>query len=203
MNIDFSTLSGKEIYGAMIQTIVPRPVAWVLSDNGDKTLNLAPFSYFNGVSSKPPTLSLSIGHKRAGEKKDTWRNIDERSRFVVHIAGVDHAQLVSATSEALEFRDSEVTKQSIELIDEDGFALPRIKDAQIAFDCEKYQIIEIGDAPQGLVIGKINRVYVDDAITQRTEGGFKVDALTLNPLSRLGGDDYAQLGEILTIPRPY
>lgn len=203
MNLDFSNLSGKEIYGAMIQTIVPRPVAWVLSDNGDDTLNLAPFSYFNGVSSKPPTLSLSIGHKRAGVKKDTWRNIEERGRFVVHIAGVDHAQLVSATSEALEFGDSEVTRQQIELTNEEGFNLPRIKDSQIAFDCEKYQIIEIGDAPQGLVIGKINRVYVADAVSEKTEGGFKIDALALNPLARLGGDDYAQLGETLTIPRPY
>jgi len=203
MNINFANLSGAEIYGAMIQTIVPRPVAWVLSDNGDDTLNLAPFSYFNGVSSKPPTLSISIGRKRDRSRKDTWKNIEERSRFVVHIAGVDHAQQVSATSEPLPFGESEAAKHGVELVEEPGFQLPRIKDAPIAFDCERYQIIEIGDAPQGLVIGKIDRVYVDDAIGRMTEDGLEVDALALNPLSRLGGDDYAQLGEALTIPRPY
>ena len=203
MIIDFANLSGKEAYGAMIQTIVPRPVAWILSDNGDDTLNLAPFSYFNGVSSKPPTLSVSIGRKGDRSKKDTWRNIEERGRFVVHIAGVDHAHLVSATSEPLPFGESETTRHGIELLAEEGFGLPRIKDAQIAFDCERYQIIEIGDAPQGLVIGQIKRVYVDDEIAEMTGGGLKVDALELNPLARLGGDDYAQLGETLTIPRPF
>jgi len=203
MNINFAELSGKEIYGAMIQTIVPRPVAWVLSDNGDETVNLAPFSYFNGVSSRPPTLSISIGRKSDRSKKDTWRNIEERSRFVVHIAGVDHAQLVSATSEPLAFGDSEATRHGVELVEEEGFQLPRIKAAPIAFDCDAYQIVEIGDAPQGLVIGKINRIHIDDAIAAMTESGLKVDAAGLNPLARLGGDDYAQLGETLTIPRPF
>ncbi len=203
MNIDFAPLSGKEIYGAMIQTIVPRPVAWVLTDNGDDTLNLAPFSYFNGVSSKPPTLSISIGRKRDGSKKDTWRNIEERGRFVVHIAGVGHAGLVSATSEALEFGESEAVKHAIELVEESGFSLPRIKDAPIAFDCGRCEIFEIGDAPQGLVIGRIDRAFLDDAIASHTDRGLEVDALALNPLARLGGDDYGRLGETFTIPRPY
>lgn len=203
MTLDFSTLTGAQIYGAMIQTIVPRPIAWVLSDNGDGTLNLAPFSFFNGVSSKPPTLSISIGRKRDRSKKDTWRNIEERRHFVVHLTQVHQAQLMSATSEPLEFGDSEVVKHGVELVEEPGFHLPRIKGAQIAFDCENYRIVEIGDAPQGLVIGKINQAYIDDAIAEQTDEGLKVDALKLNPLARLGGDDYATLDEILTIPRPF
>jgi flavin reductase (DIM6/NTAB) family NADH-FMN oxidoreductase RutF len=203
MTLDFSKLSSAQIYGAMIQTIVPRPIAWVLSDNGDNTLNLAPFSFFNGVSSKPPTLSISIGRKRDRSKKDTWRNIEERGRFVVHIAQVDQAQQMSATSQPLDFGDSEATKHGIELVHEPGFHLPRIKAAQIAFDCENYQIVEIGDAPQGLVIGKINQAYIADAIAKQTDEGLQVDAMALNPLARLGGDDYATLGGTLTIPRPF
>ena len=203
MILDFSTLSGAQIYGAMIQTIVPRPIAWVLSDNGDDTLNLAPFSFFNGVSSKPPTLSISIGRKRDRSKKDTWRNIEERGRFVVHITQTHQARQMSATSEPLDFGESEVARHGVELVEEPGFQLPRIKNAQIAFDCENHQIVEIGDAPQGLVIGRINKAYLADAIAEQTDDGLKVDALALNPLARLGGDDYATLGETMTIPRPF
>ena len=97
MDLDLSTLDPKTIYQTMIQCIVPRPIAWVLTDNGDRSFNLAPFSYFNGVSSRPPIISISAGKKRDGSKKDTWKNIEERTLFVVHLAQTDHAPLVSAT----------------------------------------------------------------------------------------------------------
>ena len=85
MQIDPATLSKRDGYFLMVSAIVPRPIAWVLSEHADGRLNLAPFSYFNGVSSDPPLVMLSIGSKRDGLPKDTRANILERKQFVVHI----------------------------------------------------------------------------------------------------------------------
>lgn len=203
MDVDFQALSGPDTYRFMIDAIVPRPIAWVLSDNGLGTYNLAPFSYFNGVASRPPTLSISIGKKRDGSKKDTWRNIEERSHFVVHIADVQLAPAVSATSASLAFGDSEIQRNDIELSVDPVWPLPRVARAKIALWCERYRIVEIGDGPQGLIIGKINRAFVKDEIVDaRDDGTFRLIPGNLDPLARLGGDSYAGLGEVFEVPRP-
>ena len=106
MQINLDSLSPARAYHLMIQSIVPRPIAWVLSDNGDTTLNLAPFSYFNAVCSDPPVLMLSIGRKPDGSDKDTARNIVERSQFVVHIPHREMALEVTESSRPLPFGES-------------------------------------------------------------------------------------------------
>jgi len=203
MQIDLTSLAAKDVYGLMIQTIIPRPIAWVLSDNGNDSFNLAPFSYFNGVCSTPPTLSISVGRKRDRTRKDTWRNIEERSHFVVHIAQKGLAEMVSRTAASLEFGESEVTRNNIPLNSEPGWALPRVSSAPVAFLCQRYQIVEIGDGPQGLIIGRITNAFLAD---DRVAGGAlacpAINAKALDPLARLGGDDYAGLGEVFTVARP-
>lgn len=202
MRIELDHLSGKDVYGLMIQTIIPRPIAWVLSDNGNESFNLAPFSYFNGVTSKPPTLSLSIGRKRDRTKKDTWRNIEERGHFVVHIASVEMAAAVSATAASLESGESEVIENNLELTDEEGWSLPRLRAARIALLCQRHQIIEVGEGPQGLVIGEIKSAWLSDEIAGAGETIPSIDAKSLDPLARLGGNDYANLDQVFTVARP-
>ena len=75
MILSFEDLSPNEVYYTLIQSIVPRPIAWVLSENANLTHNLAPFSYFNGVSSNPPLVSISVGRRIDGSQKDTWHGI--------------------------------------------------------------------------------------------------------------------------------
>lgn len=204
MRIELDQLSGRDVYGLMIQTIVPRPIAWVLSDNGDQSYNLAPFSYFNGVTSRPPTLSISIGRKRDHSKKDTWKNIEERGNFVVHIASTEMAPPVAATAASLEFGASEVTENGLELTEENGWPLPRLASPRIALLCERYQIIEIGEAPQGLVIGEIKSAWISDQLSNGEKDSAipQIDTGTLDPLARLGGDDYAGITESFTVRRP-
>ena len=86
MYIDFGKMTAQQVYITMTQTIVPRPIAWVLSENPDQSLNLAPYSYFNAVCSDPPLLMISAGVKPDGATKDTRDNIRDRKEFVVHIA---------------------------------------------------------------------------------------------------------------------
>lgn len=187
----------------MIQCIVPRPIAWVLSDNGNQSYNLAPFSYFNGVSSKPPIISISIGKKGDGSKKDTWKNIEEREHFVVHLANTAQATLVSATAASLPFGESELSVNDLTTVQDSTWSLPRLEDAPIAMLCRHHQIVEVGDTPQALVLGRIEQLYIADAITKESSTAApSIDSARLDPLARLGGDDYAKVGASFTVERP-
>lgn len=191
--INASDCSSKQMYHLMTQLIIPRPIAWVLTQNTNQTLNLAPFSYFNGISSDPPLLMLSVGKKTDGQKKDTWMNIDNSGQFVVHIASTDLIKPVSETSEALDYGQSEIEKNNIRTTPVENWPLPRIESAKAAFLCTKYKIIEIGSKPQALILGEIKSIWLDDAILEIKDEHFLVDAASLNPLSRLGKDQYGSI----------
>ncbi|MCB0031993.1 MAG: flavin reductase family protein, partial [Anaerolineales bacterium] len=199
-------LSPNQVYYTFIQSIVPRPVAWVLSDNGAEAperWNLAPFSYFNGVSSNPPIVSLSIGRKPDGSIKDTALNIQERSHFVIHIPHAEQSRDVTSSAGVLAHGESELSLLNQDLIQDPGQAMPRLQSARVAFYCRRYQIIQIGNTPQNLILGLVDALYLDDSIaSQDPAGRLTVDIRQLNPLSRLGGNDYGLLGSIETVKRP-
>jgi flavin reductase (DIM6/NTAB) family NADH-FMN oxidoreductase RutF len=203
MLIDCKKYPTDQLYFLMIQLVIPRPIAWVLSDNGNRSYNLAPFSFFNAITSNPPILMLSVGHKDETTRKDTWINISERNNFVVHIPSGDQVHDVSNSSVILPHGVSEIDKFHIPLEKVEGWVLPRVKGAKIAFLCEKYAIHEIGDDPQALILGKINGIVVDDdAVSQVSSGRMMIDPAKINPLARLGGNHYSLLGEVLTVQRP-
>ncbi|KFI12388.1 flavin reductase family protein [Vibrio coralliilyticus] len=202
MNIDASTLAPTQIYHLMTQTVIPRPIAWVLTESGEADYNLAPFSYFTPVSSNPPLLMFSVGKKPTGEIKDTTRNVLETGRMVVHIANADLAEQVTQTSATLPHGESEVALAALELIDFEGFELPRIKDCPIAFGCKLFEVKEIGETPQSLIFGQIEDIYIAPEVIGDNQERLVVEALKVNPLSRLGGSQYANLDQTFTVARP-
>jgi flavin reductase (DIM6/NTAB) family NADH-FMN oxidoreductase RutF len=203
MILNLSTLSPNRTYFTLIQAVVPRPIAWVLSQHADGELNLAPFSYFNLVCSDPPLLMLSIGKKRDGSIKDTRRNIIERNHFVVHVPHAGQVEQVNESSRELAENDSEVEALQMATVPFGDFALPRLRECRIALACRRFQVTEIGPQGQALILGLIESAYLDDAIVQQNEkGGLSIDASKLDPLSRLGGDEYGELGRVFSLPRP-
>lgn len=202
MVIDFQQLSSKQAYFAMTQAIIPRPIAWVLSDNGDETYNLAPFSYFNGVTGSPPLLSISVGRKPDGPRKDTWVNIAERDDFVVHIPDRAHAEAMVASSATLPHGESELSMLGLETAAQAGQRLPRVIGPRVAMFCTRHQIIEVGDGPQALILGRITAMYVDDQAAGHEGDRIIIDPKAVDPVARLGGQDYVAFGEPFTVPRP-
>lgn len=202
MDINFSELSSNQAYFTMTQTILPRPVAWVLSEHENGKYNLAPFSYFTAVCSDPPLLMISVGHKPDGELKDTYRNILERKNFVVHLAHSGQAQQVTRTAKTLPQGESEVEDAELNLLPFANAPLPRVEGARIAMDCELYDVQEIGNKPQYLIFGRVRNLFIDDvAVAVDAKGRMKVDAKKIDPLGRLGGAEYVTFGDILSIPR--
>ena len=202
MLINSSDHSPEKIYALLVQTVVPRPIAWVLSDNGNDSYNLAPFSFFNAVASNPPVVMISMGWKDEDNKKDTWINIDCRNHFVVHVPSATSAGNVVASSASLAHDESEIKKLKLSLKKEEGWPLPRLAEGKVAFYCTKFAIHEIGPDPQALILGEIKKIWVDDTILTEYKGRWSINYDLLNPLARLGGPFYSLLGDKITIPRP-
>lgn len=202
MDINLSTLAPTQIYHLMTQTVIPRPIAWVLTESDDENYNLAPFSYFTPVSSNPPLLMFSVGKKPTGEVKDTTRNVLEMGRMVVHIAHEDQANEVTQTAATLPHGESEVSASELSLLDFEGFEMPRVEGCPIAFGCKLYEVKEIGETPQSLIFAEIEQVYIDPKVIGERSDRLVVEALKVNPLSRLGGSQYATLDNVFSVARP-
>ena len=203
MIIDISEMSPPDAYFTMTQSVIPRPICWALSVNQDSSYNLAPFSYFNAVASDPPMIMFSVGLQPDGGFKDTLTNIKARPDFVVNIASVHQLPVLNQTSATLPYGDSEVDASQIELVEIEGFKLPRVADCKIALMCERYQIQTIGNRQQSLIFGEIKSIYVDDDCADITDKGrLKIYADKIQPLARLGAGEYVTFGEILEAKRP-
>jgi len=202
MLIDFKNLSANQAYFALIQSVIPRPIAWVLSDSSQGSFNLAPFSFFTGVCGDPPLIMLSIGHKPDGTRKDTWVNIDERHDFVIHIAPSSLASPLVASAKALPHGESELDASGLETLTVQGQRLPRVVGPKLVMFCTKHAIHEVGNQNQGLILGEIQAMYVDDEAGAMIGDRLVIDPTKIDPLSRLGGNEYATLGEVQTHMRP-
>ncbi len=203
MIIDFAGESTARIYSTMAQTIMPRPIAWVLSENSDKSYNLAPFSYFAPVCSDPPLVMLSISKKDDGSLKDTRANIMERSDFVIHIPSWEQLEPMNASAATLAAGVSEVDELGLALADFSGVRLPRLAESRVALACTLHEIKEIGNGPYAMILGRIHHVYIaDDAVTEGADNTLRISPARLNPVGRLGGPQYTKIGDIVTLARP-
>ena len=119
MLLDFSQLAPRDAYGWMISTILPRPIAWVSTVSPEGKTNLAPFSFFQGVTSNPPTLMFVPVNTRDGTKKDTVRNIEQVPEFVVNLVPFTLAGPMNNTSAMLPYGESEFETFGIGYLSED------------------------------------------------------------------------------------
>ncbi len=200
MEIDPKTLAHHKRYGLMISLIQPRPIAWVSTINAEGRPNLAPFSYFTGVSSKPCTVCFAPANNPGGAPKDTLANIEETKAFVVNIATEStDRKMVQSSAEyprgVSEFEEAGLTPAPCTIV-----RPPRVKESPVSLECELRQVVKISKGPGGgnLVIGEVVHIHIDDAIWK--DG--KVSHEDLKPLGRLEGNWYARVSDDYEIPRP-
>ncbi len=201
MHIDLSTLSPAQTYATMTQSIVPRPVAWILTENDTGTYNLAPFSYFNAISSSPAMAMFSVGVTADGDIKDTRYNLEKRAHAVIHIAHREMAEAMTASSASIEKDVSEVTQLGLETTNMPGSALPRLQDCRVAYAARLTDTKLINQ--QWIAFMELTSLYLDDAIVgEDAKGRLKVMADKLDPIGRLGGGEYLMAGDIVSFDRP-
>jgi flavin reductase (DIM6/NTAB) family NADH-FMN oxidoreductase RutF len=203
MEFDMGQLSPTGAYAMLIQAVVPRPVAWILSVNDDGSFNLAPFSFFNGISGSPPLVAVGVETRDGVTPKDTARNITARGVYTIHIAHRALASVLVATSRELPYGVSELAQAGLATVEFSGFAVPRLRAARVALGCELVQRVELPGAIHRLLIGRVARMHVDDdMLGHDAKGRPYIDVRKLDPLARLGREEYAALGEVFALPRP-
>ncbi len=190
MDIDPASLSPRDAYRLMISCIIPRPIAFVTTLSRDGVSNLAPFSFFNGVSSDPPVISIAVATKRDGSKKDTWRNIEETGEFVVNVVVPDLMDAVIVGAKELPHNVSELDLAGLRTLPSSTVKPPRLADSPIQMECRLLKIVEVEET--GLILGRVVRFHAKDEIL--VDG--RVDPRRLTFVGRLGDDLYCRVNDL-------
>lgn len=195
MLLDPGQVPGPEMYRFLISAVVPRPIAFVSTRAVDGKVNLAPFSYFNAISSTPPLIGISIVD-RPGDAKDTLLNIRATGEFVVNLVCEPMLAAMAKTAAdwprgTNEFEIAGLTPASSERV-----APPYVLESPLQLECRLHREIPLGNA--FLVVGEIVLARVSDEAL--TEG--RVDPMKLAPVGRLGGEFYSLMREVVKEPRP-
>jgi flavin reductase (DIM6/NTAB) family NADH-FMN oxidoreductase RutF len=192
MLLSTDDLSSKEIYKIVSNTIIPRPIAWISTSNNEVS-NIAPFSFFNALSSNPPTLIVSIGHKDNGTPKDTLKNLRETKKCVVSLIEDENFEKMHFSSTSLDENISEFDEfkiDSITLLKE----FPKVPaQVNIAYFCTLFKEIDLSAKTVPLIL-KIEDIYVNDKNIDQN-----LNILDFDPIARVG-KNYAKLSQKLEIP---
>lgn len=200
MELDPAALPPRERYGLMISIIQPRPIAWVSTVDEQGRPNLAPFSFFTGITAQPFTVCFAPVRNRKGEKKDTLLNVEAVRQFTVNVATESVAEAMVRTSAEYPRGVSEFEKAGLTPVPGTKVRPPRVKESPVALECELRDIVTVSEGPLGgsLVIGTVVHMHVDDALWK--DG--RVSHRDLKPVGRLEGSWYARVTDDFEIERP-
>jgi len=201
MLLDFSKLSARDAYRWMTGTILPRPIAWVSTVSREGRTNLAPFSFFQGVTSNPPTLLFVPVNLRDGTKKHTVRNIEEVPEFVVNLVSFALADRMNQTAALLPYGESEFEAFGIQSAPSQRVRPPRVAEAPVSYECTLLQVVPVGEGPlaANVIFGRIQVAHVSDVVLG--PDGLP-DPAKLDLIGRLGGETYARTTERFELKRP-
>ena len=183
-------MPSRDFYKLLISLVVPRPIAWVSSISASGVHNLAPHSFFTVASTAPPIIMFaSVG------AKDTLRNIEATQNFVVNFSPRDLFEEINATGtdfdpEVSEFDRAGLTREASLTV-----STPRVAESPSALECRLHQIIPMGNST--LIFGEVLHAAVKPEMIEGSHP--RIDRL--DPLSRLGLDEWGELGPIREIQR--
>ena len=201
MIFDPNEIPFQETHKLMIGSIVPRPIAFVSTKSKDGKNNVAPFSYFNGVCSKPPTIMFAPARRGwDGQEKDTLINIRDTKEFVVNIVSESFAEKMVLCSTDFDSDVDEFEMSGLTPIASQKVVPPRVGESKVSFECILNQIVEIGDGTTGsgfVVIGTIVLFHIDEEVY---EDG-RINLEQLQALGRIAGNGYARTTDTFDIIR--
>jgi flavin reductase (DIM6/NTAB) family NADH-FMN oxidoreductase RutF len=206
MIVSPAEISHSELYGILINSVVPRPIAWVSTISASRDLNLAPFSFFNAVCADPPLLAFAPGLRASkqpsshGVAKDTLRNVRQTGEFVVNTVTYELREAMNLTSgeydpSVNEFDLAKITKEPSKIV-----RPPRVAESPVSFECKLHQILDFSPQPTSgsLVIGRIVAIHINDA---HLKDG-RLDRNSLDLIGRMGGMQYTRTTQRFEMVRP-
>ena len=182
--------------------IVPRPIGWVSTVDGDGVVNLAPYSFFNGVASEPPMVMFASNGRQPHGVKDTVTNCESTGEFVCNLATWNLRGEMNQTSAPFSPEIDEIKAAGLGIGKSTLVKPPRVRDCPIHMECKHYKTIELpcdrDDQRNAIVIGEVVGIHIDDGIL--VDG--KVDLTRCRPIARLGYMDYARVDYVFSMKRP-
>ncbi len=181
--------------------VIPRPIAWVSTVDADGLPNLAPFSFFNAVCGKPPTVLFCTDVRANAQPKDTLRNVRATGEFVVNFVTEGLAEAMNATSVEAPPQVNEFERAGLTAVPGQTVQVPHVGETPIYFECKLHEIVTISDEPGGgsIIIGTVSLMHVDDALFQ--EGGY-INRDAYHVIGRTTGRGYVRLSDRFEMQRP-
>lgn len=200
MIVDPSGSNISDVYKLMTGVIVPRPIAFVSTISASGSFNLAPFSFFTGISANPPVICFCPMIRADGTRKDTIRNIEATREFVVNIVSEEIAEGMNLCAPEYPPEVDEFQVSGLTPIPSDLVRAPRVKESHVNIECRLFQIVEVSDKPLGgsLVLGEILRFHVDDALFDN----YRIDQDKLHAIGRMAGPTYTRTTDRFDMSRP-
>jgi flavin reductase (DIM6/NTAB) family NADH-FMN oxidoreductase RutF len=202
---DPATCQPRQIYKLMTGMIVPRPVALVSTMDKQGVANLAPFSFFCGVGSVPPTVlfcpALRPGATAGtGEPKDTLRNVEETGEFVINVVSEAIAAAANASSAEVPPKVNEFVLSGLTPIASEAVRPPRVAESPAQMECKLLQIIYTGHAPGSgvIVLGEVVRFHLREDLVDN----FRVDPAGLDAVGRMAGNTWVRTRDRIELIRP-
>lgn len=205
MHLDPRTLSQPDRYKLLIGLIVPRPIAFVSTVSPDGRLNLAPFSFFNGVSSNPLSVLFCPANNADGSEKDTLRNAKPvaeggTGEFVVNIVSEEFERQMAACAEPLPYGESEFDLSGLGAEPSVAVRPPRVAVSPASFECRTQQVVRLNPgAPAGgnIIIGEVVHIHLREGLLNDR---WHTDAAKLHAIGRMGGQWYTRTRERFEMP---
>jgi flavin reductase (DIM6/NTAB) family NADH-FMN oxidoreductase RutF len=183
MHIDPVATSAQDNYKLLTNLVVPRPIAWVTSQNAQGVVNLAPFSFFNAIGSDPLFLMISVGNKDDGTPKDTAQNIIANKEFVVNLVTEDLLSVMNISAANFPADESELTAIGLHPAESQKIQVPRVAEAKASLECVLHSQQALGTYT--LLIGEVVMLYINDALV-----GDRLHIDGFSPIGRMGSPAY-------------
>jgi flavin reductase (DIM6/NTAB) family NADH-FMN oxidoreductase RutF len=199
MLFDLETIPTREAYKLMVTTVVPRPIAWLVSQDKAGVVNAAPYSFFNCFGDKPPVIGIGIGPNADGTPKDSLRNIQETGQFTVCMVSEATAEAMNVTAIDFPPEIDELAAAGLTAVPSSKVAPPRVGESPVAMECETFQLVPVGH--HTLVLGRVVALHVRDDCVLNAEK-FYIDTPRLELIGRMHGrGTYTRTTDTLEINR--
>jgi flavin reductase (DIM6/NTAB) family NADH-FMN oxidoreductase RutF len=200
MRWDLETVETPIAYKLLAATVMPRPIAWVVTQDAQGLVNAAPYSFFNVMGSAPPTLALGMLANPARGFKDSARNILDTGEFVVNLVPERLVAAMNITAIDAPRGVEELALAGLAVTPSTHIAPPRISESPVAFECRTHTTVETGPH-QLVVIGQVIAVHIDDRFILDAERAH-IDTPALDLVARSYGSDYVRSHDTFQLTRP-
>ena len=185
-----------------ISCVVPRSIGWISTLSPSGVVNLAPYSFFNAVVSKPPMVMFATNGRQPHGAKDSVANAEATGEFVCNMATWELREKVNQTSAPVPPETDEFELAGLETEPSELVKPPRVKASPVHLECLFHATLELPNETQGvrnaICVGRVIGVHIRDEFL--TDG--KVDIQRIKPIARLGYKDYTVVETIFTMARP-